>query len=92
VREVAVEVRAPRLLYLHWPYGHAMGEPGKVEQQRVILRDLLSMARTAPRPGPVVDLPYRWRRETYPPIVDWAADGSAFTAALTAAMETLLAS
>jgi hypothetical protein len=50
------------------------------------------MARAAPRPGLVVDLPYRWRRETYPPIVDWAADGSAFTAALAAAMEALPAS
>jgi hypothetical protein len=40
----------------------------------------------------VVDLPYRWRREPYPPIVDWAADGSAFTAALAAAMDALPAS
>jgi hypothetical protein len=87
VREVAVEVRAPRMLYLHWPYGHAMGEPGNVEQQRAILHDLLSMARTAPRPGLLVDLPYRWRRETYPPIDDWNADSAAFTTALAAAID-----
>ncbi|MGZ6281928.1 MAG: hypothetical protein ACXWQ5_01420 [Ktedonobacterales bacterium] len=80
------------MLYLHWPYGHAMGEPGNVEQQRVVLRDLLSMARTAPRPGLLVDLPYRWRRETYPPIDDWAADSAAFTAALSAALEARPAS
>jgi hypothetical protein len=75
------------MLYLHWPYGHAMGEPGNVGQQRAILRDLLSMARTAPRPGLLVDLSYRWRRETYPSINDWAAASAAFTAALAAAME-----
>jgi hypothetical protein len=64
---------------------HAMGEPGNVEQQRTVLRDLLSMARAAPSPGLLADLPHRWRRETYPPIDDWTADGAAFTAALAAA-------
>lgn len=87
VREVAVEVRAPRMLYLHWPFGHALGEPGGVEQQRTVLRDLFSMARRAPRPGLVVDLPYRWRRESYPPITDWTVDGAPFEAALTRALE-----
>jgi hypothetical protein len=85
VREVARAARAPRLLYLHWPFGHALGEPGRPEQQRTVLRDMLSMARRAPRPGLVVDLPYRWRRETYPPIADWDADSAAFTAALSEA-------
>lgn len=79
------------MLYLHWPYGHAMGEPGNVEQQRVVLRDLFSMARTAPRPGLLVDLPYRWRRETYAPVDDWNADSAAFTTALAAAIDTPLA-
>ncbi len=82
VKEVAEVARAPRMLYLHWPFGHALGEPGKPEQQRAVLHDMLSMARRAPRPGLVVDLPYRWRRETYPPVADWEADSEAFTAAL----------
>jgi len=87
VREVAVAARAPRLLFVHWPFGHALGEPGKVEQQRAVLRDMFSMARRALRPGLVVDLPYRWRRESYPPISDWTADGEAFEAALARAPE-----
>ena len=77
VKEVAEAARAPRMLYLHWPFGHALGEPGNVAQQRTILHDMLSMARSAPRPGLVIDLPYRWRRETYAPIVDWSADSAA---------------
>ena len=85
VRDVAVAARAPRMLHLRWPFGHALGEPGAVGQQRTVLRDLLSMARRAPRPGLVVDLPYRWRRETYPPVADWSADGHAFASALAAA-------
>ena len=87
VREVAVEVRAPRMLYLHWPFGHAMGEPERAEQHRAVLRDMFSMARRAPRPGLIVDLPYRWRREQYPPIDDWAADSASFAAGLVAAIE-----
>ncbi|HTE85739.1 MAG TPA: hypothetical protein VK821_13500 [Dehalococcoidia bacterium] len=74
VREVAEAARAPRLLYLRWPFGHALGEPGNVAQQRTILHDMFSMARSAPRPGLVIELPYRWRREEYSPIADWAAD------------------
>ena len=28
VRDVAIAARAPRMLYLRWPFGHALGEPG----------------------------------------------------------------
>jgi hypothetical protein len=75
------------MLYLHWPFGYAMGEPGRVEQHRAVLRDMFSMALRAPRPGLIVDLPYRWRREQYPPIDDWTQVSAAFTAGLTVAME-----
>jgi hypothetical protein len=82
VKEVAEAARAPRLLYLHWPFGHALGEPGNVAQQRAVLYDMLSMARSAPRPGLVIALPYRWRRETYAPIDDWTVDSRAVADAL----------
>ena len=77
VSEVADAARAPRMLYLHWPFGHALGEPGNVAQQRTILHDMLSMAHSASRPGLVIELPYRWRRETYSPNVDWTANSVA---------------
>jgi hypothetical protein len=82
VREVAVAARAPRFLYVRWPFGHALGEPGNVAKQRTILHDMLTMAAIAPRPGLVVDLPYRWRREIYPPIVDWKTPSHAVVSAL----------
>ena len=87
VKEVAVAARAPRFLYLRWPFGHALGEPGNAAQQRTVLHDMLSMAAAAPRPGLVVELPYRWRRETYSPVADWNAPGPAFGAALARTME-----
>jgi hypothetical protein len=82
VKEVAVAARAPRFLYLHWPFGHALGEPGKVAQQQTVLHDMLSMAMIAPRPGLVIDLPYRWRREAYAPVRDWKTPSPAVASAV----------
>jgi D-proline reductase (dithiol) PrdB len=87
VKDVAVAAHAPRFLYLHWPFGHALGEPGNVVQQRTVLYDMLSMAAHAPRPGLVIDLPYRWRRETYAEVRDWTTPSAAFDAALRAAAQ-----
>jgi len=82
VKEVAVAANAPRFLYLHWPFGHALGEPGNIAQQRTVLHDMFSMAVNAPRPGLVVDLPYRWRRETYAPVADWSMPSDSLLSAL----------
>ena len=87
VKEVAVAARAPRFLYLHWPFGHALGEPGNVAQQRTVLHDMLSMATSAPRAGLVVELPYRWRREKYAAIDDWYEPSSTFVSALSSTPE-----
>jgi hypothetical protein len=82
VRELAIAVKAPRMLFLHWPFGHALGEPGNHLQQFTVLHDAFSMAQTAPRPGLIVDLPYQWRRHHYRPIDDWTVESSAFAEAL----------
>jgi len=87
VRELAVMVKAPRMLYLHWPFGHALGEPGNRLQQYTVLHDVFSMARAAPRPGLIVDLPYQWRRQVYTPITDWTQESAAFTQALAQALQ-----
>jgi hypothetical protein len=82
VKEVAIASQAPRFLYLHWPFGHALGEQGNIAQQRTVLHDMLSMATSAPRPGLVVDLPYMWRREKYPSIIEWRTPGDAVVSQL----------
>ena len=79
-------VKAPRMLYLHWPFGHALGEPNNALQQRTILHDVFSMARVAPRPGLIIDLPYQWRREVYGPIGDWTEESPAFSKAFEQAL------
>ncbi len=88
VRELARVVKAPRMLYLHWPFGHALGEAGNVNQQRTILHDLFSLARVAPRSGLIVDLPYQWKREVYAPVSDWTIESEAFTRAFGQALQT----
>jgi hypothetical protein len=75
------------MLYLHWPFGHALGEPNNQLQQRTILHDIFSMARVAPRPGLIVDLPYQWRRQTYTAISDWTEESAAFTQTLAQALQ-----
>jgi hypothetical protein len=87
VRELAVAVKAPRMLYLHWPFGHALGEPGNRLQQLTVLHDAFSMAQAAPHPGLLVDLPYQWRRQHYVPIEDWSVESAALREALAQAME-----
>ncbi len=88
VRDVAVAARAPRFLYLHWPFGHALGEPGNAVQQRTILHDMFSMAAVAPEPGLLVDLPYRWRREAYSAVTDWTTPSGAFLHSLKVAVSS----
>jgi len=65
VRKYSEEVRPPRTVFLRWPYGHPLGEPGNAPQQRTVIRDALRSLATITEPGTIVDLPYRWRRETY---------------------------
>jgi hypothetical protein len=49
---------------------------------------MLSMAVSSPRPGLVVDLPYRWRREKYEPVLDWKAPSEAVGSALSVQTHT----
>jgi D-proline reductase (dithiol) PrdB len=86
VKGTAALVKAPRMLYLHWPFGHALGEPNNRDQQRTVLHDVFSLARGAPRPGLIVELPYQWRRQVYSPISDWTAESQAFVSALDQAL------
>jgi D-proline reductase (dithiol) PrdB len=64
-RQVADALRPPRVAYVRFPFGQPLGEPGNVDQQRVIVEDALRLLVSAPAPGTIEALPYRWRREDY---------------------------
>lgn len=62
---LAEVLQPPRVARVRFPFGRPMGEPGNPDQSRVILEDALEILETATKPGTVVHLPYRWRREDY---------------------------
>ena len=64
-REVSEKVGAPRTLYLRYPYGAPLGEPGDDNQQRAILKEMFDALYSIEKPGTIVDLPYRWRRDRF---------------------------
>ena len=65
VREYSEKVKPPRTLFLRWPFGHPLGEPGHRLQQRTIVREALEALYRIKEPGTIIDLPYRWRRDKY---------------------------
>ena len=65
VREYTEKVKPPRTVFLHWPFGHPVGEPGNIRQQRAVVLEALRALYQIEQPGTIVDLPFRWRRETY---------------------------
>jgi hypothetical protein len=79
VMAIARRLRPPRAIFLRWPFGHALGEPGNVPQQRRVLWEMLRDLRERRREeaGEVRELGLRWRRETYAPVDFGALDGKA---------------
>lgn len=64
-RDVAEIMRPPRSVYVHFPIGLTLGEPGNAAQQHVVIADALNQLQKAKKPGNLRVLPYRWRRENY---------------------------
>lgn len=73
-REVTARVAPPRAVFLKWPLGHPLGEPGHVLQHRRVLWECFADLRRRPREarGEIREPGLRWKRETYEP-VDFAA-------------------
>ncbi|MDT8444329.1 MAG: hypothetical protein RQ722_08560, partial [Desulfuromonadales bacterium] len=65
VREFTEKVQPPRSVFLRWPFGHPLGEPNNVKQQRAVVLEALKALYTITTPGEIIDLPFRWRRHDY---------------------------
>jgi hypothetical protein len=70
LRDVSAKVKPQRALFLRWPFGHPLGEPGNLAQQFTILYGAFQFLYAA-KAGELRDPPYRWRRETYSIPVAW---------------------
>ena len=60
-----MKVKPPRALFLRYPFGHPMGEPFNVPQQRAILAAALDALATVAVPGTIVEPGWAWRRHTF---------------------------
>ena len=69
VRSMTEATPAPRNVLVRFRLGQVFGEPGNVAQQQAVLRAAVDAVETIETPGDVLELPFRWRRETYPPPV-----------------------
>jgi D-proline reductase (dithiol) PrdB len=56
-------------VFLRFRLGQVFGEPGDVAQQQAVLRRALAAVEEVRETGGVIELPYRWKRERYPPPV-----------------------
>jgi D-proline reductase (dithiol) PrdB len=65
VRRFSEKVKPPRTVFLRWPFGHPLGEPFNVAQQRTVLMAVFNALYSIKTPGEIVDLPFRWKKEKY---------------------------
>lgn len=64
VREMLERAPAPRNVLVRFRLGQVFGEPGHADRQRAVLADCLAALFTIREPGQLIELPYRWRRDT----------------------------
>jgi hypothetical protein len=65
VKDYTEKVKPPRTVFLRWPFGHPLGEPFNLLQQRAVLIAAFNALYSITVPGSIIDLPFRWRREKY---------------------------
>ncbi len=65
VREYTERVKPPRTIFLKWPFGHPLGEPFNRAQQRAVLNEAFKALYSIDKPGEIIDVPFRWKRQRY---------------------------
>ena len=59
-------IKPPRALWVKFPRGSMLGEPGNVKRHRNVILDALKALTTMTEPGTIQELPYRWKRPDPP--------------------------
>ncbi|MFC1814926.1 hypothetical protein ACFL0M_03075 [Thermodesulfobacteriota bacterium] len=65
VRKYTEKVKPPRSIFLKWPFGHPLGEPFNIAQQKAVLKRAFDALLQINNPGEITDIPFRWGREKY---------------------------
>ena len=71
-KDLTEAVGVPRAVFVKWPLGHPLGEPGNGAQQRTMIFSALQLLVEAETAGIIREPGYRWRRESYSE-PEWAA-------------------
>ena len=61
-REVAENVKPPRLTFVKFPFGAPLGPAGDMETQRGVILEALSVLTTVIEPGTIVDSLRAWKK------------------------------
>jgi D-proline reductase (dithiol) PrdB len=61
-KEFTEQVKMPRVLYIRFPYGHPLGEPGNRDMQRSVLMEALKALSSIREPGTTIEAPFQWRK------------------------------
>jgi D-proline reductase (dithiol) PrdB len=64
-RPYTEKIKPPRSIFFRWPFGHPLGEPNNINQQAAVLDMAFEALYTIDTPGKIIDVKWRWRRETY---------------------------
>ncbi|MDH3289705.1 MAG: hypothetical protein OEO20_05435 [Gemmatimonadota bacterium] len=72
VRSMIEGTPAPRNVFVPFRLGQVVGEPGNAAQQQAVLRATLGAVTRIAEPGGLLELPFRWKRGTYPAPVGMA--------------------
>jgi D-proline reductase (dithiol) PrdB len=59
-REITANVKAPRALYVRFPYGAPLGPAGDRETQRAVIDAALHVLTSATTPATLVDASIEW--------------------------------
>jgi D-proline reductase (dithiol) PrdB len=76
VRSFSEKIKPPRTVFLDWPFGHPLGKPFNVAQQRSVLMAAFNALYSIKTPGEIVDLRYSWKRAEYSPDIAAPEDQS----------------
>lgn len=65
LRKFSEKVKPSRTIYLRWPFGHPLGEPFNLAQQRVVLIEAFKALYSINKPGQIIDIPFKWKKHRY---------------------------
>jgi hypothetical protein len=61
--EITYHVGVPRATYIRYPNGNPYGLAQVPQKQRIIIQEQLNLLPKFKKPGDIIQLPFKWRRD-----------------------------